>query len=532
MIRSAARKVVRLDAPARLPVSDVQAPTDLSQASERLQRAARVLAGATANLSAEFDTATDRASAAVGRLGATNREALAAGTAPEHPILTVHLLGEFKVLRRGREVSPAEFGGRQVRLLVQMLLSSRPAAVRKQKLMDALWPEATTNCAANLSTLVSRARHALGDPGLIIAQAGGYAFSPDDQCWVDAEAFESLVRHGRRSAASGHQSAALYAFRSAIALWQGEPLTEDEDSPWAIAYRRHLCGLRQECLEGAAAVALEAGQLSVALAHAQEASDLDPLSERALVLLMSSLAGLGSPAKAIDRFTRWRGRAANELGLDPSPRVLALFERLLRDGVGGPALPGDADAAGSSTAPENCPDQLRGSRAAMILDVSSHGIWMLDRRWLFVYVNAYGAELLGSRPTDVIGEDIRQVLPQVHDMGIVRRAEAAMNEGVPGCFRLYFPPLEIWLDAELHPTRAGLIVVMKRATRQVIVADRIRQALSEVLTVADEIDDWVADPGPKRSVRHVKVRLDTSTVDAIADATWLDDEVVEAKQRA
>jgi hypothetical protein len=117
-------------------------------------------------------------------------------------------------------------------------------------------------------------------------------------------------------------------------------------------------------------------------------------------------------------------------------------------------------------------------------------------------------------------------------MGIVRRAEAAMDEGVPGCFRLYFPPLEIWLDAELHPTRAGLIVVMKRATRQVIVADRIRQALSEVLTVADEIDDWVADPGPKRSVRHVKVRLDTSTVDAIADATWLDDEVVEAKQRA
>jgi DNA-binding SARP family transcriptional activator len=515
-----------------LSVSDVQVPTRLSQASERLQRAARELAGATANLSAEFDTATDRASAAVRRLGASNRDTVAGGTAPEHPILTIHLLGQFKVLRCGREVSTAEFGGRQVRLLVQMLLSSRPAAVRKQKLMDALWPAATTNCAANLSILVSRARHALGDPRLIIAQAGGYAFSADDQCWVDAEAFESLVRHGRRSAASGHHSAALYAFRSAVALWQGEPLTEDEDSPWAIAYRRHLCGLRLECLEGAAAVALEAGQPNVALAYAQEASDLDPLSESALVLLMSSLAGLGSPAKAVDRFTQWRGWAASELGLDPSPRVLTLFERLLRDGVGGPALPRDALAEGGSTTPANCSDQLRGSRAAMILDVSSDAIWMLDHRWLLVYVNAFGADLLGRRPSDVFGEDLRQVLPQVHDMGIAHRVEAAMDEGMPGCSRLYFPPLEIWLDMELHPTREGLMVVMKRATRQVIAADRIRLALSEVLTVADELDGWDADPGAKRSVRHGRARIDASTVDAIADATWLDDEVVKARRDA
>jgi DNA-binding SARP family transcriptional activator len=529
---SAARKLVRLDAPARFPVRDVQVRTRLSQASGRLQRAAQELAGATASLSAEFDTATDRASPAVGRLGAPDRDAMAGGTEPEHPILTIHLLGQFKLLRCGREISTAEFGGRQVRLLVQMLLSSRPAAVRKHTLIDALWPEATTNCAANLSILVSRARHALGDPRLIVAHAGGYAFSADDQCWVDAEAFESLVTHGRRSAASGHQSAALYAFRSAVALWQGEPLTEDEDSRWAIAYRRHLCRLRQECLEGAAAVALEAGQLNVALAYAQEASDLDPLSENALVLLMSSLAGLGSPAKAIDRFTQWRQWAASELGLDPSPRVLALFERLLRDGVGGPPLPDDADKAREAIAPASCAERLRGSRAATILDASSDAIWMLDRRWFVVYVNAYGAELLGSRPADVIGEDIRQVLPQVRGLGIVRRAAAAMDDGMPGCFRLYFPPLEIWLDAELHPTGEGLIVVMKRATRQVMAAERILLALGEVLTVADELDDWVADPGPARSGRHVKARIDASTVDAIADATWLDDEVVTARRRA
>ena len=338
------RKVDRRDGLALLPASD-EHRTRLLQASGRLRRAAQELAGATASLSAGLDTATDRTWPAAGRARASNQNAVAAeGAIPGHPILVIHLLGQFKVMRCGREISTAEFGGRQVRLLVQILLSSRPAAVRKQRLIDAIWPETTANCAAMLSILVSRARNALGDPSLIAARAGGYAFSADDQCWVDAEVFEDLVGQARRSAASGRHYAALYAFRSAAALWQGEPLTEGEDSRWAIAYRRHLRGLRQECLEGAAAVALETGQPHVALAYAREASDLDRLSENALVLTMMSLAAVGSPAKAIDRFTRWRRRLANELGLDPSPRALALFERLLRDGVSGPPLPDDPAA--------------------------------------------------------------------------------------------------------------------------------------------------------------------------------------------
>jgi DNA-binding SARP family transcriptional activator len=373
-----------------------------------------------------------------------------------------------------------------------------------------------------LSILISRARNALGDPSLIAARAGGYAFSAGDQCWVDAEAFEDLVGQARRSAASGRHSAALYAFRSAVALWQGEPLTEGEDSRWAIAYRRHLRGLRQECLEGAAAVALEAGQPHVALAYAREASDLDRLSENALVLTMMSLAAVGSPAKAIDRFTRWRRLLANELGLDPSSRALALFERLLRDGVSGPPLSDDpaAEPTGSVCSVET----LRGIRAAAILDVSSDAVWMLDRRWSVVYVNASGAELLGSRPRDVLGEDIRKVLPQVHDMGIVHRAEAAMNQGMPDCFRVYFSPFEVWLEAELHPTGEGLIVAMKRATRQVIAADRIRLAMGEVLAAATALDDWAADEGRQRPGRQGRARIPAAALDAIADATWLDDE--------
>ena len=99
-----------------------------------------------------------------------------------------------------------------------------------------------------------------------------------------------------------------------------------------------------------------------------------------------------------------------------------------------------------------------------------------------------------------------------------------MNEGMPDCFRVYFTPFEVWLEAELHPTSEGLIVAMKRATRQVIAADRIRLAMGEVLAAATTLDDWAADDCRQRPGRQGRARIPEAALDAIADATWLDDE--------
>lgn len=305
----------------------------VSDASIRLQWAAQELAGAVAGLLSDLRPVTNSHAAA------SSEQASAQGTRtdPLHsshqPILAIRMLGQFRVTRAGSEISTAEFRGRRVRQLIQILLTAHPAVLTKDRLLDALWPHSSTCGAANLSVLVSRARRALGNPALIVARGGGYAFRHDASCWVDAEVFEDHVDRGRAAAASGCHVAAVHAFRSAAALWEGEPLAEDAEAGWAMSYRRHFSALHLESLEGLATAALETGQPNVALASAKGALELDALSERALVLLMRALAELGSPAEAIDRFTRWRRWLVTEMGLNPSGRALEMFERLLQEDV-------------------------------------------------------------------------------------------------------------------------------------------------------------------------------------------------------
>jgi DNA-binding winged helix-turn-helix (wHTH) protein len=74
--------------------------------------------------------------------------------------------GEFvldtdaRVLRRG--TSPVPLSPKAYRLL-EVLIASRPRALGKQELMDALWP-GTFVVEANLANLIGEVRAALGDP--------------------------------------------------------------------------------------------------------------------------------------------------------------------------------------------------------------------------------------------------------------------------------------------------------------------------------------------------------------------------------
>ncbi|MCX6465200.1 MAG: winged helix-turn-helix domain-containing protein [Pseudonocardiales bacterium] len=142
------------------------------------------------------------------------------------PGVAVQLLGRFQVRRDGVEVPPAAFGGRKVRTLLRVLAVRRPDLVPHAALAEALWPDRLpADPAANLTVLVTRARRALDDPGLIVTGTGGYALGP---CTVDAEEFLAAARR----AAVDDDAAAVRACVAALALW-GEPLAEDTYADWA-----------------------------------------------------------------------------------------------------------------------------------------------------------------------------------------------------------------------------------------------------------------------------------------------------------
>jgi DNA-binding SARP family transcriptional activator len=68
--------------------------------------------------------------------------------------LEIRLLGRFVVLRDGREVPAADFGGRKVRALLRILLTRRGSFVSHDVLTELLWEDRPpADPAANLQVL-------------------------------------------------------------------------------------------------------------------------------------------------------------------------------------------------------------------------------------------------------------------------------------------------------------------------------------------------------------------------------------------
>ena len=423
------------------------------------------------------------------RVGAGHRRPSA--RAPRQADIEFRLLGRFTVTRAGREIANSSFGGRRVRQLVQILLRERGRLVPKDVLIAALWPEhEPADPAANLAVLASRARHALGESSLILVSQGGYVFADDDRCWVDSEAFAADAERGRMSLASGHARAALRSYRSALALWTGDPLVENLYEEWAQAHRRLLVRLYEEALEGAAKVALQLGQAAIALHFASILIERAPLHEEGWLILMRAHAEAGDPAAAIARFHAWRRLLADELGLDPCAEMSELYGRIIGcEPASDPIRPEGGTPTSSSPAaggPVNQREMLEPSRE--ILDWISDAAFVLDPGGRFLYVNRRAAELAGRMAGRLIGRTVREVFPEEWSPGFSACVEAALKEQAPGSFRGFCPSVSAWLEAALYPGGRGLLALLHDVSGQVLAEEQVHRALAGVEASRRELE--------------------------------------------
>jgi PAS domain S-box-containing protein len=423
------------------------------------------------------------------RVGAGRRRAGA--QAPGQAGIEFRLLGCFKVSRAGRAIASSSFGGRRVRQFVQILLRERGRLVPKDVLIAALWPEREpADPGANLAVLASRARHALGESSLILISQGGYVFADDDRCWVDAEAFAAYAERGRMALASGNAAVALRSYRSALALWAGDPLVENLYEEWAQDHRGLLIRLYEEALEGAARAALQLGQAAVALHFAGILRERAPLHENGWLILMRAHAQAGDPAAAIELFHAWRLLLADELGLDPCAEMSELYGRIIgcepasdpiRPGEGAPTS--SSPAAGGPVNQSEIPEPTR-----EILDWISDAAFVLDPGGRFLYINRRAAELAGRPASCLIGRTVWEIFPEEWSPGFSVRAEAALKERAPGYFRGFCPPASTWLDAALYPGGQGLLAVLRDVTGQVLAEEQVHRALAVVEASRSELE--------------------------------------------
>jgi len=224
-------------------------------------------------------------------------------------------------------------GAPKWRSVLAALLINAGQIVPADVLINEVWGDAPPAKAGNLiSIYVLRLRRLLGDTDstLLVTRAPGYQLrlaSGD----TDAQAFETLVRDGRRAFAAGDPEQAAAELAEALALWHGSPLADVPPTTLVETEAGRLTELRLDAAELRIRAELACGSHAQVIPELRRLLSDHSLRENLWLLLMQALDGAGRHAEALDAYGQARGVLAEELGVDPGAELRQFYADLLAE---------------------------------------------------------------------------------------------------------------------------------------------------------------------------------------------------------
>jgi DNA-binding SARP family transcriptional activator len=208
---------------------------------------------------------------------------------------------------------PLGLKGPRHRAVLARLLIGRRRVVPVARLVADLWEDPPAGAVGAVQTFVADLRRIL-EPArpprtpsrLLVTTGPGYALLATE---VDAWEFESLVPSD---------------IPAALALWHGPAYADFETSDWATAERARLAELRLQAVESLAAQRLSSGLAAEAVPDLDTHVAEHPWREEGWRLLALALYQSGRQADALTVLRQARSMLADQLGLDPGPRLRRL----------------------------------------------------------------------------------------------------------------------------------------------------------------------------------------------------------------
>jgi DNA-binding SARP family transcriptional activator len=227
----------------------------------------------------------------------------------------VVLLGGFGLLCGGALHSIPRASQRLV-----AFLALHGGMVRRAAVAGTLWPDASEDHAyVNLRQALARlrcmAREALAASKLELGLAEGVT--------VDIRDARTLARRLLDPAVTPEQS----ELGAAIGILSAE-LLPDWDDDWVLLEAEEWRQLRLHALEGLAGHLAAAGRCGEAVGAAGAAVRADPLRESARASLIQVHLAEGNQSEAVREFARYQALLHVDLGLEPTPRLRQLIDRL------------------------------------------------------------------------------------------------------------------------------------------------------------------------------------------------------------
>ncbi len=255
-----------------------------------------------------------------------------------HPgyTLRVQMFGTFRVWRGAHEIQAREWQREKARQLFQLLLTYRGHWIQREQICAWLWPEADLDAAERQFKVTLNALNAALEPNrpprvqpfFIRRQGLAYSFAPSYGVWIDVDEFELRVAG---AATRDNPDFARRNAQIAVQLYRGDYLAESLYDLWTIEERERLVARYLTTAVAYAQRLCDDGEQAQAVQLCEQVLRHDHVYEEAYQILMRAHARAGSRSQALRSYTRCVQILRADMGIEPLPETLALYERLKRN---------------------------------------------------------------------------------------------------------------------------------------------------------------------------------------------------------
>lgn len=251
--------------------------------------------------------------------------------------LYVTFFGRFTLSGSRRALPGAASQGRSSRRLwafLQYLCAFHQKGASQEEVIEAIWGETeVADPAGALKTILHRARTVLEELGfpdgkkVLLYRRGHYSWSSEVKFCLDTEELEQL--YAEFAAAPDRTLPRVLEF---LPRYEGDFLSNAEEHSWALSLRTfyhtrylHLCWSAAKLLQGQ-------GRFDEAVDICRTVTTLDPYDERCQLLLIRLLHASGATQAALRHYSTVSELYMDQLGVSPSPEMLALYYEISRAG--------------------------------------------------------------------------------------------------------------------------------------------------------------------------------------------------------
>ncbi len=243
--------------------------------------------------------------------------------------MRINLFGNLRISFAGRPVTAVNTN--RLQSLIAYLILHGDASQPRERLAFLLWPASSESQArTNLRQLLHHLKRALpAECNLLETSHFTVRWRRDGACAIDVVDFQTAMAEAGSARMENDRAREIQSLTTAVQLYEDDLLPglyDDWLTPLREEYRKRL----SEVLQRLAALFEEQKEYAAAIPCAERLVALDPLGESHYQLLIRLHAANQDRSSAMRAYHQCMRMLRREMGLEPGPATVELFERILK----------------------------------------------------------------------------------------------------------------------------------------------------------------------------------------------------------